>query len=121
MVRSVQKKTVLDRLPIPARIPILYVMLGVLLLVSVVPLYFYSAQVEAINRDRLKTNEMLLQNTVTRSLGEDIEQRHTALRMMLSNLSSAIQVSSGGDLAADHVAAPELRALLENSSLPPTT
>ena len=103
----------LDRLPIPARIPILYVMLGVLLLVSVVPLYFYSAQVEAINRDRLKTNEMLLQNTVTRSLGEDIEQRHTALRMMLSNLSSAIQVSSGGDIAGDHVASPELRALLE--------
>jgi HD-GYP domain-containing protein (c-di-GMP phosphodiesterase class II) len=109
----VQERTVLDRLPIPARISILYVMLGVLLLVSVVPLYFYSAQVEAINRDRLKTNEMLLQNTVTRSLGEDIEQRQTALRMMLSNLSSAIQVSSGGDIAGEHVAAPELRALLE--------
>jgi putative nucleotidyltransferase with HDIG domain len=88
-------------------------MLGVLLLVSVVPLYFYSAQVEAINRDRLKTNEMLLQNTVTRSLGEDIEQRQIALRMMLSNLSSAIQVASGGDIGGEHVAAPELRALLE--------
>jgi len=88
-------------------------MLGVLLLVSVVPLYFYSVQVESINRDRLKTNEMLLQNTVTQSLGEDIAQRQLSLRMMLSNLSSAIQVSSGGDIGGDHVAAPELRALLE--------
>jgi hypothetical protein len=52
--------------PTPARIPILYVILGVLLVISIVPMYFYSAQVEAINRDRLKTNEMLLQNTVTR-------------------------------------------------------
>ncbi len=88
-------------------------MLGVLLLVSVVPLYFYSVQVEAINRDRLKTNEMLLQNTVTESLGEDIAQRQLSLRMMLSNLSSAIQVASGGDIGGEHVASPELRALLE--------
>jgi HD-GYP domain-containing protein (c-di-GMP phosphodiesterase class II) len=103
----------LEKLPIPSRIPILYVMLGVLLLVSVVPLYFYSVQVEAINRDRLKTNEMLLQNTVTESLGEDISQRQLSLRMMLSNLSSAIQVASGGDIGGEHVASPELRALLE--------
>ena len=48
-----------------ARVPILYLILGVLLVISIVPMYFYSAQVEAINRDRLKTNEMLLQNTVT--------------------------------------------------------
>src|SRR5438445_11548899 len=46
-------------------------------------LYFYSAQVEAINRDRLKTNEMLLQNTVTRSLADDISQHQQTLRMML--------------------------------------
>ena len=41
-----------------ARIPILYVILSVLLVISIVPMYFYSAQVEAINRDRLKTNEI---------------------------------------------------------------
>ena len=58
----------------PARIPILYVILGVLVAISVVPMYFYSAQVESINRDRLKTNEMLLQNTVTRSLADDLAQ-----------------------------------------------
>src|ERR1700757_1741943 len=77
-------------------------------------MYFYSAQVEAINRDRLKTNEMLLQNTVTRSLADDISQHEGSLRMMLANLSSAIQVTSGGDISAAHVARPELRALLEN-------
>jgi HD-GYP domain-containing protein (c-di-GMP phosphodiesterase class II) len=82
--------------------------------ISVVPMYFYSAQVEAINRDRLKTNEMLLQNTVTRSLADDIAQRQESLRMGLSNLSSAIQVASGGDIGTNNISAPELRALLEN-------
>ncbi len=97
-----------------ARIPILYVILGVLLVISIVPMYFYSEQVEAINRDRLKTNEMLLQNTVTRSLADDLSQHERSLRMMLSNLSSAIQVASGGDIGAKNIEAPELRALLEN-------
>jgi HD-GYP domain-containing protein (c-di-GMP phosphodiesterase class II) len=90
------------------------VILSVLVLISVVPMYFYSAQVESINRDRLKTNEMLLQNTVTRSLADDISQHEETLRMMLANLASAIQVASGGDIGAQNVQAPELRALLEN-------
>ena len=34
--------------------------------------------------------------------------------MMLANLSSALQVASGGDFTSEHVEAPELRALLEN-------
>jgi HD-GYP domain-containing protein (c-di-GMP phosphodiesterase class II) len=102
------------KLPSPSRIPILYVILGVLVLVSVVPMYFYSARVESINRKRLITNERLLQNTVTRSLADDISQHQESLRMMLANLSSALQVASGGDLTGEHVQAPELRALLEN-------
>ncbi len=101
-------------LPTPARLPILYVILGVLLAISVVPMYFYSTRLEAINRDRLKTNEMLLQNTITRSLAEDIAQRRSSLHMMLSNLSYAVQVTSGGDITAQSVERPELRALLEN-------
>ena len=100
--------------PNHARIPILYVSLGVLLVISIVPMYFYSSQVEAINGDRLKTNEMLLQNTVTRSLADDLSQHQRSLDMMLANLSSAIQVASGGDIGETNIHAPELRALLEN-------
>ena len=83
------------KLPIPTRVPLLYVILGVLLAISVLPMYFYSAQIETLNRERLKTNEMLLQNTVTRSLADDISQHQESLRMMLANLSSSIQVASG--------------------------
>jgi HD-GYP domain-containing protein (c-di-GMP phosphodiesterase class II) len=100
--------------PNSARIPILYVILGVLLAISIVPMYFYSSQVESINRERLKTNEMLLQNTVTRSLADDLSEHERSLRMMLANLSSAVQVASGGDIGTKNIEAPELRALLEN-------
>jgi putative nucleotidyltransferase with HDIG domain len=51
---------------------------------------------------------------VTRSLADDISQHQESLRMMLANLSSALQVASGGDITSAHVEAPELRALLEN-------
>jgi HD-GYP domain-containing protein (c-di-GMP phosphodiesterase class II) len=98
----------------PARIPILYLILGVLILVSVAPMYFYSRQMISSNRDRLKTNEMLLQNTITQSLGGDIAQRQSTVRLMLANLASAITISSGGDLGGNHVHTPEMRALLEN-------
>ncbi|MGA7291000.1 MAG: HD domain-containing phosphohydrolase [Terriglobales bacterium] len=107
------------KLPIPARIPLLYVILGVLLAISVLPMYFYSAQIETMNRERLKTNEMLLQNTVTRSLADDISQHQEALHIMLANLSSSIQVMmlanpSGSDLSNQMLLTPELRAMLEN-------
>ena len=100
--------------PHHARIPILYVILGVLLVISIVPMYFYSARVEYVNGDRLKTNEMMLQNTVTRSLADDLAQHQRSLHMMLANLSSAVQVASGGDIGETNIHAPELRALLEN-------
>ncbi|MCU1311696.1 MAG: metal dependent phosphohydrolase [Candidatus Angelobacter sp.] len=99
---------------IPARIPILYSILAVLILVGVVPLYWYGTKVVGINKDRLKTNEKLLQNTVTSSLADDITQRQNNLRTSLDNLSSAIQVASGNNLSGEHVSTPELRALLDS-------
>jgi HD-GYP domain-containing protein (c-di-GMP phosphodiesterase class II) len=100
--------------PNPASIPILYVILGVLLVISIVPMYFYSSEVEKINREALKTNEKLLQSAVTQSLADDLSQHERSLRMMLAQLSSAVQVASGGDIGSQNIEAPELRALLEN-------
>lgn len=97
-----------------ASIPILYVILGVLLVISIVPMYFYSAEVERSNSESLKRDEMMLQNTVTRSLADDLSQHERSQRMMLANLSSAIQVASGGDIGEKNIESPELRALLEN-------
>jgi len=99
---------------IPSRIPLLYVILAVLVLVSVVPIYFFASRVVAFNRDQLKTNERLLQNTITRSLGDDIEERQKNLRTMMGNFIGAVQAASSGDLSGDKVNSPQIRALLES-------
>jgi len=62
---------------------------------------------------------MLLQNTVTRSLADDIAQHQEALHIMLANLSSSMQVMmlanpSGNDPSNQILLTPELRAMLEN-------
>ena len=99
---------------LPTRIPILYVILSVLVAISVVPMYFYSSQVQSNSREQLMTNERLLQNTITVSVADDISQHQESFRLMQANLASALQVASGNDLTGEHVQAPELRALLEN-------
>jgi HD-GYP domain-containing protein (c-di-GMP phosphodiesterase class II) len=99
--------------PTPTRLPIRYLILAVLIVVSVVPLLIYGFTVVDNETNRLKTNEQLLQNTITRSLGQDLAQRQNNLLTMMANLASAIQVASGGNLSGDHINAPELRALLE--------
>lgn len=98
---------------LPQRVKILYVILSVLILVAVVPLYFYGTQVVGINRERLKTNERLLQNTITRSLADEITQRESTIRRMHENFSAAVLVTSGSNLGGDHIGSPELRALLD--------
>ncbi len=97
----------------PARIPILYLILAVLVLVSVVPMYFYATYVEASNRERRGADELLSQNTVTRSMAEDIGQRLNNLRTMLANFTTAVEVTSGGDLSAENLHSSQLRQLLE--------
>src|SRR5438270_10544299 len=96
-----------------ARIPILYLILGVLVLVSVVPLWFYGTAVVNNESDRLKTNEKLLQNTITRSLSDDIAQRQANMMSMMGNLASAVQVAANNDLSSAHLASLEVRAILE--------
>jgi HD-GYP domain-containing protein (c-di-GMP phosphodiesterase class II) len=99
---------------LPTRIPILYAILSVLVVISVVPMFFYSMQVQSTNRESLITNERLLQNTITVSVADDISQHQESFRLMQANLASALQVASGNDFTGEHVEAPELRALLEN-------
>lgn len=91
----------------------MYLMLGVLLAISVVPMYFYADRVQTDMFERLKRNEMLLQNSVTQSVADSVSQRTFTLRMAMENLASAVRVSSGGNLNGEHVSTPELRALLE--------
>ena len=102
------------KLPLPSRVRILYLIIGVLIAVAVVPLYFYARKVVDMNQEALQRNEKLLQNTVTSSLAQDVAQRHKDLLSTLASLTYSIEVTSGGNLSGPRVEAPEVRALLQN-------
>lgn len=102
------------KLPLPSKVPILYLIIAVLLAVAVVPLYFYAQKVVDMNQEALSRNEKLLQNTVTSSLAQDVAQRQRDILSTLASLTYSVQVTSGGDLTGTKVEAPEVRALLQN-------
>ncbi len=102
------------KLPLPARIPILYLILIVLIAVGVVPLYFYATKMVARNRETLGSNEKLLQNSVTTTLAQSIAQREKDIGSTLSSLAFSIKVTSSGNLSGKNVEAADIRALLQN-------
>jgi HD-GYP domain-containing protein (c-di-GMP phosphodiesterase class II) len=102
------------KLPLPARIPILYLILIVLIAVGVVPLYFYATKMVARNRETLGSNEKLLQNSVTTTLAQSIAQREKDISSTLSSLAFSIKVTSNGNLSGKNIEAPDVRALLQN-------
>jgi HD-GYP domain-containing protein (c-di-GMP phosphodiesterase class II) len=102
------------KLPLPSRIPILYLILIVLMVVGVVPLYFYATKMVVRNRETLGRNEKLLQNMVTTTLAQSIAQREKDISATLSSLAYSIQVTSGGHLSGTQVEAPDVKALLQN-------
>jgi HD-GYP domain-containing protein (c-di-GMP phosphodiesterase class II) len=102
------------KLPLPARIPILYLILIVLIAVGVVPLYFYATKMVSRNRETLGSNEKLLQNSVTTTLAQSIAQREKDIGSTLSSLAFSIKVTSSGNLSGKNVEAADVRALLQN-------
>jgi HD-GYP domain-containing protein (c-di-GMP phosphodiesterase class II) len=102
------------KLPLPSRIPILYLILVVLIAVGVVPLYFYATKMVERNRVTLGSNEKLLQNNVTTTLAHSIAQREKDISSTLSSLAYAIKVTSGGNLSGKNIESPDVKALLQN-------
>src|ERR1700749_3279122 len=102
------------KLPLPSRIPILYLILVVLIAVGVVPLYFYATKMVERNRVTLGSNEKLLQNNVTTTLAQSIAQREKDISATLASLTYSIRITSGGDLSGKNVEAPAVRAVLQN-------
>src|ERR1041385_4420979 len=87
------------KLPLPARIPILYLILIVLIAGGVVPLYFYATKRVDRSREALGSNEKLLQNSVTTTLAQSIAQREKDIDSTLSSLAFSIKVTSSGNLS----------------------
>jgi HD-GYP domain-containing protein (c-di-GMP phosphodiesterase class II) len=102
------------KLPLPSRIPILTLILVVLIVVGVVPIYFYATKMVDRNRETLGRNEKLLQNMVTTTLAQSIAQRERDISATLTSLTYSILVTSGGNLSGKNIEAPDIKALLQN-------
>src|SRR3989304_5402893 len=95
------------------RIRILYVILAVLLLASVGPLLFYAFKTMDINRDALETNEILLQNTITRSVAEEISIYNESFHQLLDNLDHLLRIHTDLLRGGNRYQSPQLRTILE--------
>jgi HD-GYP domain-containing protein (c-di-GMP phosphodiesterase class II) len=104
----------LMKLPLPSRIPIVYLVVILLITVGVVPLYFYAIRVVENNRDTLSRNEKLLQNSVTIAMAETIGQREKDIRAALASVAYSVQLTSGANLSGKRVESPEIKELLQN-------
>ncbi|MFQ5817242.1 MAG: HD domain-containing phosphohydrolase [Terriglobia bacterium] len=97
---------------LPRRIPILYLVLAVLVLLSVVPLYFYGRWMSARSRAELETNERLLQNTISRSVAEEIRSYRRDLLMETESLVRDLQNSG----AIEDVGAPKWETVVRKAT-----
>jgi len=95
------------------RFRILYVILAVLVLASVGPLSFYALKTWEINRRALETNEVLLQNTITRSVAEEISIYNATFHQLLDNLDHLLTLQPGLSQAGQGFQSAALRTTLE--------
>ncbi len=91
----------------PRRIRLLYLILGVLVAISVIPLIIYGYQVSSSNREALETTEKLYQTTVTRDIAQEIRLYIRGMNLQTENLVRLIESSGAIENVADprHAAA----------------
>src|SRR5258708_27970932 len=67
-----------------------------------------------MKRVGLTKNERLMQNTVTRTLAENILQQHKNVLSTLSGLAFSVEALSGGSIDGTRPLNPEVQKLLNN-------
>lgn len=95
------------------RMRMLYVILAVMLLASVGPLIFYASKTMDINRQALETNEILLQNTITHSIAEEISIHNQSFHQLLDNLDQLLTARSDWLRGRNPFQNQQLRTMLE--------
>ncbi len=95
------------------QIRLLYVILAVMLLASVGPLIFYASKTMEINGRALETNEILLQNTITRSIAEEISIYRETFNQMLNNMDGMLNARADLVKGQNQFQNPQLRSMLE--------
>jgi HD-GYP domain-containing protein (c-di-GMP phosphodiesterase class II) len=93
---------------------ILWIVLGAMLLVSVMPLALYHRQVLQLSQGKLTDTESVQQTEVTRSVGEEIQLFDTNLYQQLISERQILALTDLIDKVDDAQRAPQLTRVLEN-------
>ncbi len=93
---------------------ILWLVLGAMLLVSVLPLALYHRQVLQLSQSKLTDTERVQQTEVTRSLAEEIQLFDTNLYQQLISERQILVLTDLADKVDDAARAPQVTRVLEN-------
>src|SRR5712671_7729156 len=93
---------------------ILWIVLGAMLLVSVIPLALYHRQVLQLSQQKLTDTESVQQTEVTRSVGEEIQLFDASLYQQLISERQILALTDLIDKVDDAQRAPQLTRVLEN-------
>jgi HD-GYP domain-containing protein (c-di-GMP phosphodiesterase class II) len=74
----------------PRRLKIQYVLLLILISTSVLPLWFFGSRMVSMNKGRLETQEKILQTTLSKSLGQQIQLYMENVRQQVKELFDAV-------------------------------
>jgi HD-GYP domain-containing protein (c-di-GMP phosphodiesterase class II) len=96
------------------RVRILWIVLGALLLVSVVPLWLYHRQVLRLSEEKLQDTERVQQTEITRSLAGETLEIESNLRQQLLSLRQVLALTGWIQNVSDPAFAPQLTRLLQN-------
>src|SRR3981081_1003146 len=96
------------------RIRILWLVLGAMLLVSVVPLGLYHRQVLHLSQGKLTDNERVQQTDLTRSLSQEIQFFESNLTQQLMSERQILTLTGLIDNVEDPVSEPKVTRLLED-------
>src|ERR1700719_1654645 len=96
------------------RVRILWLVLGALLLVSVLPMGLYHRQVLQLSQEKLVDTERVQQTDLTRSLAQEIELFESTLTQHLLSERQILALTGLIDNVEDSAAEPKVTRLLEN-------
>ena len=95
------------------RVRILYVISVILIAITVVPLWFYGTIMMEMNRERLETQESVLQTITSQSLSQVISLYMENLNQQLKEFFDAVLPLAAHIPAAEYSSDPDLRVALE--------
>jgi HD-GYP domain-containing protein (c-di-GMP phosphodiesterase class II) len=99
---------------LPRRVRILWIVMGALLLVSILPIALYHWQVLRLSQNKLEDTERVQQIELTRSMAEQVQLYQSTLRQQLISERQILALTGLIDNVNEPANAPKVKRLLEN-------